>query len=310
MHYTTTIGVTLGLAVIAVLAYAQRTNSTKPAATASVGTTVLSKDGTPIAFQRIGSGPALLLIDGALCYRGMGETAALAGLLAPHLTVYTYDRRGRGESGNTLPYTVDRELEDIDALITAAGGRVSVWGMSSGAVLALDAARRNRGVDRVAVYEAPFIVDDSRHTTEDDWRRIDAAVAAGRRAEAVKTFLQSVGTPWYILAPLRLLPTWSKLEAIAHTLPYDGAIVKDHQRGRPLTANGWATVTVPALVMAGTKSPGWMQHGNEALARVLPNADYRSLDGQTHMLQPQAHAGILRAFFLPETAPHLVETSR
>jgi pimeloyl-ACP methyl ester carboxylesterase len=261
-------------------------------------TTVLSKDGTPIAFQRAGSGPAVILIDGALCYRGMGETAALADLLAPHLTVYTYDRRGRGESGDTLPYSVERELDDIDALVTAAGGRASLWGMSSGAVLALEAARRSHGIDRVALYEAPFIVDDSRPTTEADWRRIDAAVAAGRRSEAVKTFLQSVGMPWYFIAPLRLLPMWAKLEAIAHTLPYDGAIVKDYQRGRSLPANRWATVAVPTLVMAGTKSPRWMQHGNESLARVLPNAHYRALDGQTHMLKPRAHAGILQEFFL------------
>ena len=294
MNYTATIGVTLGLgfALLGALAYAK-----KPGRTAPVTQTVRSKDGTRIAFARVGSGPAVILIDGALCYRGMGETGALAALLAPHLTVYTYDRRGRGDSGNTLPYAVDRELDDIDALVAAAGGRVSLWGTSSGAVLALEAARRSRGVDRLALYEAPFIVDGSRPTTEDDWRRIDAAVAAGHRTEAVKTFLQSVGMPWYFIAPLRVLPTWSKLEAIAHTLPYDGAIVKDHQHGRPLAANGWASVTIPTLVMAGTKSPAWMQHGNEALARVLPNATYRTLDGQTHVLEPKAHAGALLEFF-------------
>jgi pimeloyl-ACP methyl ester carboxylesterase len=300
VQYTTTIGVALGLASIATLAYSHRSGrTTTPAGAAPVGESVLSKDGTSIAFQRTGSGPAVILIDGALCYRGMGETAGLADLLAPDLTVYTYDRRGRGRSGNTLPYAVDREVEDIEALVQAAGNRVSLWGTSSGAVLALEAARRIRGVERVALYEAPFIVDDSRPTTEDDWRRIDAAVAAGHRTEAVKTFLQSVGMPWYVITPLRLLPMWPKLEAVAHTLPYDGAIVKDLQRGRPLPANSWATVAVPTLVMAGTKSPDWMQHGNESLARVLPNAQYRALDGQTHVLKPQAHAGILREFFAP-----------
>ena len=299
MPSPTIIGVTLGLALVATLAYAQRAGRTRPdAPPASTGGTVVSKDGTAIAFQRAGAGPAVILIDGALCYRGVGETGALATLLSRHLTVYTYDRRGRGQSGDTLPYAVDRELDDIDALVRAAGGRAAVWGMSSGAVLALDAARRNRGVVRVAVYEAPFIVDDSRPTTEDDWRRIDAAVAAGRPSDAVKAFLQSVGTPWYVIAPLRVLPTWSKLAAIAHTLPYDGALVRDHQHGRPLPANGWATIAVPTLVMAGTNSPAWIRHANEALARAVPNARYRTLPGQTHVLDPQAHAGILQAFFL------------
>ena len=164
--------------------------------TTPLANTVGSADGTPIGFEGIGSGPALVLVDGALCYRAVGQSGKLAELLAPHFTVFTYDRRGRGQSGNTLPYAVDREVDDIAAIVGAAGGVASLWGMSSGAVLALEAARRlNGGIDKLALCEAPFVVDDSRATTENDWRRINEAVAAGRRGNAVKLFMQSVGVP-------------------------------------------------------------------------------------------------------------------
>jgi pimeloyl-ACP methyl ester carboxylesterase len=138
---------------------------------------VLSKDGTAIAFDRLGHGSPVILVDGALCYRGMGQSGQLAELLAQHFTVFTYDRRGRGDSGDTAPYAVEREVEDIAALLSEAGGAAFVWGMSSGAVLALAAANRLSGIKKLALYEAPFIVDDSRSTTEDDWIRIGEAVA-------------------------------------------------------------------------------------------------------------------------------------
>jgi len=144
---------------------------------ACVGT-ALSKDGTPIAFERIGNGPPVILVDGALCYRGMGESGQLAAFLAPYFTVFTYDRRGRGGSGDTSPYAVEREIEDIAALLSEAGGAAFLWGMSSGAVLALEATNRLRGIKKLALYEAPFIVDNSRPTTERDWVRIAGAVAA------------------------------------------------------------------------------------------------------------------------------------
>ena len=259
---------------------------------------VFSKDGTAIAFDRIGNGPPVILIDGALCYRGMGQSGQLAELLAQHFTVFTYDRRGRGGSGDTAPYAVEREVEDIAALLSEAGGAAFVWGMSSGAVLALEAANRLSGIKKLALYEAPFIVDDTRPTTEDDWDRISAAVAADRRSDAVKLFLKSVGVPGFVRALMPLMiPMWSKLKAVAHTLPYDGAIVRDNQRGKPLPASRWASVTIPALVMDGGNSPAWMRHANRSLASVLPNAQYRTLKGQTHMLKPKAHAPILVEFF-------------
>jgi pimeloyl-ACP methyl ester carboxylesterase len=259
---------------------------------------VFSKDGTAIAFDRIGNGPPVILIDGALCYRGMGQSGELAELLAQHFTVFTYDRRGRGGSGDTAPYAVEREVEDIATLLSEAGGTALVWGMSSGAVLALEAANRLSGIKKLALYEAPFIVDDTRPTTEDDWDRISAAVAADRRSDAVKLFLKSVGVPGFVRALMPLMiPVWSKLKAVAHTLPYDGAIMRNNQRGNPLPAGRWVSVTIPALVTDGGNSPAWMLHANRSLASVLPNAQYRTLKGQTHMLRPKAHAPMLVEFF-------------
>lgn len=261
---------------------------------------VVSKDGTDIAFDRIGSGPALILIDGALCSRRMGPSRQLAELLAARFTVYVYDRRGRGESGDTQPYSVEREIEDLAAILTEAGGRASVWGTSSGAVLALHAANRLSGIDKVAVYEAPLIVDGTRPATQRDWQRIRLAIAEGRRSDAVKLFLRAVGAPGIVVALMRLTPVWSRLKAVAHTLPYDGAVVEEYQRGEPLPAD-WPSVSMPALVMAGGKSPAWMQSGNRALASVLPNAHYRTLAGQTHMLDAKAHAPVLAEFFKGES---------
>ncbi len=259
---------------------------------------VFSKDGTAIAFDRIGNGPPVILIDGALCYRGMGQSGQLAEILAQHFTVFTYDRRGRGASGDTAPYAVEREVEDIAELLGEAGGAAFVWGMSSGAVLALEAANRLSGIKKLALYEAPFIVDDTRTTTEDGWDRICGAIRADRRGEAVKLFLKLVGVPGFVKALMPLMiPMWLKLKAVAHTLPYDGAIVRDNQRGKPLPASRWASVTIPALVMDGGNSPAWMRHANRSLASVLPNAQYRTLKGQTHMLKPKAHAPMLVEFF-------------
>ena len=258
---------------------------------------MISNDGTAIAFDRVGRGAPLILVDGALCYRGMGPSGPLAKLLAPNFTVFTYDRRGRGESRDTAPYAVERELEDIQALINQAGGAAFLWGASSGAVLALEAANRLTGIEKLAVYEAPFIVDDSRPTMENDWVRINEAVAADRRSDALTWFMKSVGMPAFVIAIMRLTPAWSKLKAAAHTLPYDGAIVKDKQRVQPLQAGSWASVTVPTLVMDGGKSPAWMRHANRALASVLPNAQYRTLEGQTHMVKAKAHVPTLLEFF-------------
>jgi pimeloyl-ACP methyl ester carboxylesterase len=259
---------------------------------------VISKDGTPIAFERSGSGPALILVDGALCYRAFGPMPQLAPLLARHFTVYTYDRRGRGESGDTPPYAVEREIEDIAALVEEAGGSAYVYGVSSGAALALEAANRIGGIAKLALYEAPFIVDATRPPVSADyWAQITASIAAERRADALKLFMKLVGMPGFLIALMRVMPAWSKLKAVAHTLAYDGAIIQDNQRGEPLPAGRWSSVTIPTLAVAGGKSPAWMRNAMLAVAEALPYAKHSTLAGQTHMVKPKVLAPMLVEFF-------------
>ena len=258
---------------------------------------VLSRDGTPIAFERRGRGHPLILVDGALCSRTMGPSGPLAKALETHFTVFRYDRRGRGGSGDTAPYAVEREVEDIDAVLRAAGGDAYLWGMSSGAMLALMAASRLPGIRKLALYEAPLIVDGSRETTQADWATIRAAIAEGRRGDAVTAFLKSVGMPGLLILFMKLTPVWPKLKAVADTLPHDGAIVAGDQLGKPLDPARWASANVPTLVTDGGKSPAWMRHGNKALAEALPNASYRTLPGQNHMVKAAAHVPVLTGFF-------------
>jgi pimeloyl-ACP methyl ester carboxylesterase len=265
---------------------------------AKIVNTVTSKDGTTIAFDRLGQGPPVVLVDGALCYRGLGPSGPLAAFLAQHMTVFTYDRRGRGDSKDTAPYAVEREVEDLQAVIEEAGGSACVYGISSGAALALEAARRNVAITKLALYEAPFIVDDSRAPLPEDYvRRLDESLSAGRRGDALKLFMRQVGLPAMLLAVMPLMPAWSKLKAVASTLPYDAAVMGDTQAGNPLPADRWDELTMPTLVVVGGKSPSWMQHGTHALADVLPNARHRVLDGQTHMVKPKALAPVLVEFF-------------
>jgi pimeloyl-ACP methyl ester carboxylesterase len=260
--------------------------------------TVVSKDGTPIAFDRRGQGAAVILVDGALCSRAMGPSTPLAELLSKNFTVFTYDRRGRGDSGDTAPYAVEREVEDLEALVTQAGGTAFVYGVSSGAALALDAAKRTSGIKKLALYEAPFIVDGSRDpVTKAYWALIDESIAEDRRGDAVKLFLKAVGVPSIVVALMRLMPVWSKLKAVAHTLPYDGALVQEYQRGKRLPTTEWASVTMPTLVADGGNSPAWMRNAMKELAEVLPNAQYKTLPGQTHMVKREAHAPMLVEFF-------------
>ena len=260
--------------------------------------TVQSRDGTTIAFDRFGDGPPVILVDGALCYRESGGSRKLAASLAPHFTVYAYDRRGRGESGDTAPYAVEREVEDVEALIEDAGGSADLYGISSGAVLALEAANRGVGVENLVLYEPPLIVDDSRPPLPPDYAaNLDEVLAADRRDDAVRLFLREVGVPGIALALMRFIPAWSKLKSVAHTLPYDFAILDGLQAGNPLPDSRWDAVTVPALVLVGGKSPAWLHHGTQALADVLADARHRVLEGQTHMVKADALAPALEEFF-------------
>jgi pimeloyl-ACP methyl ester carboxylesterase len=264
--------------------------------------TVRSADGTTIAYTRAGQGPPLLLVDGAMCSRSFGPMPKLAEQLKARFTVFTYDRRGRGQSGDTAPFSPDREVEDLAALVALAGDAVLVHGTSSGAALALEAAKRIPAISRLALYEPPFIVDSTRTPIPDGYLdELNRLVGAGRRGDAVKTFLRFVGTPGFAVAIMPLMPPWSKLKAAAPTLPYDIAFMQDYQRGRPLTPAQWAQVKVPTLVAAGQKSPAWMTNGTRALAAALPDAVYRTLPGQNHMVRPQAIAPVLTEFFGPHS---------
>jgi pimeloyl-ACP methyl ester carboxylesterase len=259
---------------------------------------VHSRDGTTIAFEQTGDGPPLILVDGALCYRESGPMRPLAKELERQFTVVVYDRRGRGESTDTKPYAVEREVEDLEAIIKHVGGSAYVFGISSGAVLALEAANRDRSIKKLALYEAPFIVDDTRAPIPADFLdRLKAFVAADRRADAVKMFMKLVGVPAFFVAVMRFMPAWSKLTGIAHTLPYDISIVKDFETGKPLPSMRWRSATMPTLVADGSKSPKWMRNAMRQLADVLPHAAYRTLDRQTHMVSPKVLGPALIEFF-------------
>ncbi len=245
--------------------------------------TVTSKDGTTIAYDQMGEGPALILVGGATTTRS--DTRSLAEALAGHCTVFNYDRRGRGDSGDTAPYAVEREVEDIEALIEVAGGTAYLFGHSSGGVLALETARRRPGkVTKLAIYEPPFVVDDSRPPLPHDYvAQLNRAVTAGRRGEAVEIFLtQAVGIPAHVVAHMRTAPFWAGSEALAHTIAYDGTIMGDTASGTPAPLEKWRSVTIPTLVIDGGASPPFMHHAAQAIAHILPHARHVTLAGQDH----------------------------
>jgi pimeloyl-ACP methyl ester carboxylesterase len=259
--------------------------------------TVTSADGTTIAYETLGSGPALIVVDGAMCYREFGPARDLAKALADRYTVHLYDRRGRGASGNTLPWSEDREIDDLAALLDAAGGQAYLLGTSSGAVLAADAANRLDGFIKLALYEPPFIVDDTHAPREASFTAdTEALIARDDRSGALKKFMRHVGMPAVMVQIMSVTPMWKKLKAVAPTLPYDLHILGDTGRGVPLDAGRWAGVTVPAIVMDGGKSPQYMRNGAEALSAALPKAQYRTLPGQTHMVKAAALGPAVKEF--------------
>lgn len=267
---------------------------------ASQGTSeVVSKDGTRVAISRSGEGPALILVGGALS-DGSGA-APLAKLLAPRFTTVTFDRRGRGKSGDTRPYAVEREIEDIDAIIEALGGAAFIHGHSSGAVLSLEATAKLSGkVAKLSLYEPPFITDGSRPPPPADFAsHIDELLAANRRGDAVEYFLvEVVGTPPAAIAQMRSAPAWPALEALAHTLAYDVAVLGGRMSGRPLASSAWDAVTIPVLVMNGGASPEWIGNSARSVADLLTDAEHRSLAHQTHNAAPEVVAPELERFFL------------
>lgn len=257
--------------------------------------TVYSKDGTRIACDRTGAGPALVHVGGALNDCGAG--AALAGLLARRHTVLTYDRRGRGDSGDTQPYSVDREIEDLAAVIDAAGGAAAVYGMSSGAVLALRAAARGLPITRLALYEPPFHSGHDDRLTRARAYHTELAVllADGRRGDALALFMTGVGMPEEMVRQMRDAPMWPALEALAPTLAYDSAVMDDAAGGAMPEAL-IERVTVPALVLDGGDSPAWMRDTARRVAALLPAGTHRTLGGQTHDVAPEVLAPVLAEF--------------
>ena len=259
-------------------------------------TRVVSKDGTRIGFERSGRGPALILVDGALCSRAFGPTAKLAPLLAHNFTVYRYDRRGRGASGDTQPYSPSREVEDLAALIAEAGGTASLLGLSSGGALALEAAASGLGVDKVIAYEPPY-VDESESitntatltlapTSDVHEERLKKLVATGHRGGAVDYFMRDmVGAPAIVPVIMRLMPwVWSKLKAVAHTLPYDAAVMTRFRVPRAR----FASIGRPVLVMNGTKTDARLKAAARVIAATVPGAQYAELERQTHNVSPHA----------------------
>jgi pimeloyl-ACP methyl ester carboxylesterase len=258
--------------------------------------TVRSRDGTTIAYDRHGEGAPVILVGGALQHRAFDpSTVRLAGLLsAAGLSVFHYDRRGRGESGDTPPYSVERELEDLDAMIQAAGASAALYGSSSGGNLAIEAALSGLPITRLAVWEPNYLVDDSRPPLPDDYvARLDELVAAGRRGDAVEYFMTTaVGLPPEFVAPMRDTPMWAGMEDVAHTLAYDGRIVARFE----FPADELATLGTPTIVIAGGQTP-WLKTGAEALAEALPNGGLRVLHGQGHDVGAEAIAPVLLEFF-------------
>jgi pimeloyl-ACP methyl ester carboxylesterase len=261
--------------------------------------TVTSKDGTTIAYDRVGDGPAVVLVDGALCSRAQGPLPAVAEELKSRFTVFTYDRRGRGESGDDPEYAVEREIEDLAAVIEAAGGSAYVYGTSSGAALALQAAAAGVPITKVAAFEAPFVVDASRAPIPRTWADdLATLAAAGRRGAAVKYFMtKGIGLPGFVVTMMTLMPAWKGMKAVAHTLPYDARVVGANAFGQPLGSSQWSGIEQPALVVGGGKSPAWMRTSVRAVADAIPGAEYREIPGQNHLIKATAIAPVLAEFF-------------
>ena len=252
----------------------------------------ISRDGTPIAYERFGDGPTVVLVGGAMC---TGATLApLAQALSDRFGAVTYDRRGRGDSGDTAPFAVDREVEDIAALIDAFGGNAALYGISSGGALALEATASGLPVREVAVYETPFAIDEGAAKGRAEYtERLTELLGQDRRGDAVELFMTLVGTPPQMISGVRMSHAWPGMEAIAPTLAYDNAAMGDsrvpHER--------LAAVTVPVLSIAGDASPEWMRAAARTVAEAAPDGSYRTLEGQTHMVDPQVLAPVLAEFF-------------
>lgn len=256
---------------------------------------VRSADGTRIAYDVTGSGPAVIVVDGALCHREFGPSRRLAAALTG-VTVYAYDRRGRGDSGvGESPYRPEREVEDIAALVEAAGGSAALVGMSSGAILAADTATALTGVTGLVAYEPPFVTQaDEMVATDYYTAALQAAASEGRGSDAATLFMRHVGVPAPVLAVMKLLPMWKKMAAVGPTLAHDLAVCGDTQSGGPLPTDRWS-ITTPALVLTGGKAAAYMANGNRAFAELV-GAEHDVLPKQSHNVKPAVLAAAVTSF--------------
>lgn len=251
---------------------------------------VISADGTPIAYERAGEGaPIAIVVGGAFSTRG--AAGPIADLIAQHFTVISYDRRGRGDSGDTLPYAADREIEDLAALIDELGGEPALFGLSSGGALALRAAAAGLPVSRLVLFEVPFLPDDeaSRKDAQRYTETLKALLAEGRRADAVIEFLTTIGTPAKMVGQIRQAPMFPSLEAVAHTLAYEAEVLGT-ATGSVIPVDLIRSVAAPALVIYGEASPERMKDIQRQLSELLPNASLVGLPEQTHNVAPEAIA--------------------
>jgi pimeloyl-ACP methyl ester carboxylesterase len=258
--------------------------------------TVASADGTPIAVEQTGGGPPVILIGGA--FNDRSTVAGLAAVLAPVLTAVTYDRRGRGNSGDSPDYAVEREIEDLAAVINHMGGTAGVFGHSSGAILALEAARHGVSIGKLAAYEPTYVIDGTRpHPADDLADRLRALIAAGDRDQAAALFLaENALMPPEVIEGMRASGMWGWFTGLAHTLPYDVTICGP---GMVLPAGRLATITIPVLAIGGGASPPWLPAAARAAADAIPGARYVTLDGQDHgvLNQPDALQPLLTDYF-------------
>ncbi|MBW8700663.1 putative hydrolase [Streptomyces sp. MBT84] len=252
----------------------------------------ISRDGTRIAYRRTGQGPAVVLVSGAM---STGATVApLAAHLSDRFDVFVYDRRGRGDSGDTRPYEVAREVEDLAALIEAAGGETALYGISSGGALVLEAVASGLPVRRAAVYETPFADYGGGSEERAEYTgQLTEALEQDRRGDAVELFLRLTGLAPGMIANARRSPMWADMEAIAPTLAYDDAVMGDGLVPRDRLAG----ITVPVLAVAGSASPEWLRRATKSVADAAPEGTYHVLEGQNHMVEPQVLAPVLAEFF-------------
>jgi pimeloyl-ACP methyl ester carboxylesterase len=259
--------------------------------------TLTSRDGTPIAFERLGDGPPVIAVCGAMCDRALMRPTAEE--LAKHFTVFNYDRRGRGDSGDTAPYAIGREIEDLDALITEAGGHAYVYGHSSGAGLALHAAAAGLAVSRLVLHDPPYTPDgdeEARQSAREYGEELKTRLSEGRRGDAVELFFATVGMPWEMVDEMRQTPRWAELEVIAPTLAYDSEVMGDVGREGTIPVDRAGAVTVPALVLTGGADHPWMTDVGHRLAEVLPQGRHRVLGGQEHVVPPEVLVPVLTGF--------------